>query len=106
MPRRRGGRALPQQRNPHVDTILFFLRTPQSAFRNSSSFPRYCNFAGAHYLLDADGSQKLNDSRDLLLISCYLERVALLRRINNARTEDVGDPERLCPVLGGGIDLD
>ena len=69
-------------------------------------FPGDRHLAGPYDLLDADGPEELDDRRDLLFVSRYLERIALLRGVDDAGPEDIGDPERLGPVLGGRIDLD
>src|SRR5208337_4617724 len=67
---------------------------------------RICNllpgdgdFSGSHDFLDSDGFQEFDEGLDLFFIAGYLERVAFLRRINNARAKDVGYPERFCSVL-------
>jgi len=67
-----------------------------------------CNshLAGPHDLFDPDRSEKLDDRGDLLFITRHLKRIALLRRVDHARPEDVGDPESLGPMLGRSIDLD
>ena len=68
--------------------------------------PRNGDDAGAGDFDQADFAHQLDELVDLLGAAGHLEHEARGRRIDHARAIDVGEAQRLDPVIAGARDLD